>query len=110
MKRAIAIALVLALTVSMITACGFNSLVGTWSATIDGTVGEMTLQRDGSGTVTSSGVTRSCRWLIIDDTLTVIQEMDGEEYVFLDKVTYTVKKGVLTVTSQSGNTLTFEKK
>ena len=41
---------------------------------------------------------------------TVIQEMDGEEYVFLDKVTYTVEKRVLTVTSQSGNVLTFEKK
>ena len=110
MKQILAVTLVLILMTTMLTACVFSPLVGTWSATIAGAEGQMTLRRDGTGEILSNDITRPCRWVATEETLTVIQEVDGVEYTFLDEVSYTVTRRALTVTSKSGNTLTFTKK
>ena len=110
MKRIVCSALVITALLCLLTACVFSPLVGTWSATIAGAEGQMTLRRDGTGEILSNDITRPCRWVATEETLTVIQEVDGVEYTFLDEVSYTVTRRALTVTSKSGNTLTFTKK
>ena len=109
MKKALAVLLILILTATLLTACGEHELVGTWVATINGTQGQMTLREDGSGEVISNGITRPCTWEVAEDKLTVTQKVDDRQYIFLDRVTYTVDGDTLTVTSMSGNTLTWIK-
>lgn len=111
MKKVWSLLLVAVLLCTALTACGEKALVGTWTTTINGDEGEMLLRRDGTGTVTSNGETRSCTWTVEEDTLTVVQNVGGLQYVFLDEVTYTVRFGTLTVTNpDTGNTLEFKKK
>lgn len=109
MKKGLTILLVFALCACALTACGARRPVGTWTATINGAEGQMTLNKDGSGEMVSDGVTRACTWEVADGKLTVVQDLGDQEYVFLDRVSYTVKGGTLTVTSMAGNTLVFEK-
>ncbi len=90
--------------------CEYNRLEGTWTTTIEGAAGEMTLKSDGTGTVVSHEFGRDCTWTIEENTLTVIQEANGFYYEFLNKVTFALEDTTLTVTSQKGNTLVFEKK
>ena len=109
MKRTICTALAVTALLCLLTGCLFSPLAGTWSTTIEGAEGQMTLRRNGTGEITSNNITRPCRWMATEDTLTVIQEVEGVEYTFLDEVSYTVTRRALTVTSKSGNTLTFTK-
>jgi len=109
MKRRIAFALALLTLVMTLTACSLNPLAGTWNTTIDGDAGQLVLQRKGVGQVISNGSTRQCTWTAKDGKLTVIQEVAGIPYTFLDEVSYVLEGKTLTVTSQSGNTLVFEK-
>lgn len=110
MKKALAVLLIFAVVAALLTACGSHPLVGTWTTTIEGAEGQMTLRRDGTGEIVSHGETRPCTWTVAEDnTLTVVQEIEYLPYTFLDKVSYTVKGRTLTVTSQKGNTLVFEK-
>ena len=110
MKKALAVLLILILTAAMLTACGTHRLVGTWTATIDGAEGQMTLYKDGSGEIVSHNEIRPCTWEAVENKLTVTQVINGDLYTFLDEVTYTVKGRTLTVTSKNGNTLIFTKK
>jgi len=110
MKKALTVFLMVIMTATLLTACSLNPLVGTWSTTIDGAEGQMILYKDGTGEVVSHNETRPCTWSTDGDTLTVVQEIADIPYTFLDKVTYEVKGRTLTVTSQNGNTLVFEKK
>lgn len=111
MKRMIVYAVTLLMVITLLTACGGDPLVGTWSATIGGDAGEMVLNADGTGTILSNGVTRTCKWTIEEDTLTVVQYVDGYPYIFLDEVTYSIQWRTLTVTNpDTGNTLEFKKK
>lgn len=111
MKKLIVCAVAVVLMVTLLTACGGDPLVGTWSTTIGGDTGEMVLNADGTGTILSNGVTRTCKWTVEEDTLTVVQYVDGYPYIFLDEVTYSIKRTILTVTNpDTGNTLEFEKK
>lgn len=110
MKKVFSILMVAVLLCTALTACGTKALVGTWSTTIGGDAGEMTLRRDGTGTVTSNGATRPCTWTVENGVLTVVQTVNGYQYIFLDEVTYTIKWRTLTVTNpESGNTLEFQK-
>ncbi|MBR0447341.1 MAG: hypothetical protein IIX28_02610 [Clostridia bacterium] len=111
MKRVLSIIIVAVLLCTALSACGTRALVGTWSTTINGDEGEMLLRADGTGTITSNGETRPCTWTAEGDVLTVVQTIDGYQYIFLDEVTYTVKWKTLTVTNpETGNTLAFQKK
>lgn len=110
MKKIISVLLVAVIICALLTACGAPTLEGTWSTTINGDKGQMTLYSDGNGEIVSNGETRPCTWTATEDTLTVIQEVAGIPFVFLDNVTYTLKGRTLTVTSQSGNTLVFKRK
>ncbi len=111
MKKVLSILLIAVLLCTTLTACGEKALVGTWVTAIGGDEGEMLLRRDGTGTITSNGETRPCTWKVEDDTLTVVQNVGGLQYVFLDEVTYSVRWKTLTVTDpETGNTLEFEKK
>lgn len=112
MKKVLSIIIIVAvLLCTTLTACGTRALVGTWSTTIGGDAGEMTLHRDGTGTLTSNGETRPVTWKAEDNTLTVVQTVDGYQYIFLDEVNYSVAWRKLTVTHpETGNTLVFEKK
>lgn len=109
MKKVWAILLVTLLTVSMLTACGKSALVGTWTTTVDGTEGQITLRRNGTGIVVSNDISRSCTWEITDGKLTVVQTIEGSTFTLFDHVTYEVHRGTLTITSLGGNTLTLEK-
>ncbi|MBE6807683.1 MAG: hypothetical protein E7527_06750 [Ruminococcaceae bacterium] len=90
--------------------CGYNRLAGTWTVTIQGKPGEMTLKKDGTGTITSSDHSRPCTWEIKNNALTVTQEIDGFTKVFLNEVTYALEEDTLIVTSHKGNQLVFKKK
>lgn len=109
MKR-MALVCALLITLSLLlTACSLNPLVGTWSTTIDGAQGQMILNRRGVGEIVSHGVARPCTWSAENDTLTVVQDVKGIPYTFLDGVTYSIEGRTMTITSQGGNTLVFEK-
>lgn len=111
MKKVWSIILVAVLMTVILTACSGDPLVGTWGTTIDGDYGEMTLNADGTGTLVSNMETRSCYWEVEGDTLTVVQNIEGYEYTFLNKVNYTVEWSTLTVTHpETGNTLEFKRK
>lgn len=89
--------------------CGINRLEGNWATTIEGAPGKMTLKADGTGQVVSHDITRDCTWEIVDNTLSVVQEANGFYFLFLDKVAFVLEEDTLTVTSQSGNQLVFNK-
>ena len=110
MKRMVCFALAIITMMTLLAACGTDPLVGIWTTTIEDAEGQMILRRDGTGDVTSNDITRPCTWTVEDGTLTVVQEISGIPYTFLNEVTYTVKGRTLTVTSKSGNTLVFKKK
>ena len=101
--------LIAMILVASLTACGTSRLVGTWQATINGSEGQMTLNKDGTGEVVSDGITRPCTWEVTDDKLTVTQDLGDHEYILFDRVTYVVEGQTLTITSMQGNTLTFTK-
>ncbi len=108
MKKAICLIVIVVMLVCL-TACA-SPVVGSWNTTIDGLDGQMTLAKDGTGTIVSNGISRPCTWEIKDDRLSVVQIIDGSNYVFLDNVSYTIEKDTLTVTSFDGSkTLTFTK-
>ena len=109
MKKTLVLLLIAALTIVLLTACGTDPLVGTWTATINGSEGQMTLNEDGTGEVVSDGITRPCTWEVADDKLTVTQDLGDHEYILFDRVTYDVEGQTLTITSMQGNTLTFTK-
>lgn len=109
MKKVMAVLLLLVWTATLLTACGADPLVGTWQATINGSEGQMTLNKDGTGEVVSDGITRPCTWEVTDDQLTVTQDLGDHEYILFDRVTYVIDGDTLTITSKSGNTLTFTK-
>lgn len=109
MKKIVSVFAIVACLALLLTACG-DPVVGTWHTTIDGADGQMTLRRNGTGEIESNGITRSCTWEVEGDRLTVVQDMDGAPFVFLDNVSYVIEEGVLTVTSYDGSkSLTFEK-
>ncbi len=109
MKKALALLAVVLCLATILTSCA-DPLVGTWTTTIDGQPGQMILKKDGTGQVVSSGISRPCTWEIKEERLTVVQEVSGTSYVFLDAVTYTIDEGTLTVVSYDGSkTLVFEK-
>lgn len=108
MKKAVYLIAILIMLVSL-TACG-NPLVGRWNTNIEGVQGQMTLYKDGTGEIVSGDVTRPCTWEVKNDALTVIQNIDGATFVFLDCVSYEIVDNVMTITSYDGSkTLTFEK-
>ena len=111
MKKTLSILAAMLLLTTMLTGCIPHPLEGTWVTTINGDEGEMVLKADGTGTITSNGITRDCYWEIDTETgtLTVEQDVDGLLRTFLDHVTYKVEGSLLTITSQKGNTLVFEK-
>ena len=109
MKKTLALLLIFALTVVLLTACFGHPLVGTWAANINGSEGQMTLNKDGTGEMVSDGITRPCTWEVVDDKLTVTQDFGDHKYIFLDRVSYEIQDGTLTVTSMAGNTLVFTK-
>jgi len=109
MKKVWTIVLIALMMLSMVTSCGKGALVGTWTTAIDGAEGQITLYKDGTGTVVSNDISRPCTWEAADGKLTVVQEIAQIPYTFLDGVSYVIKGKTLTVTSQNGNTLVFEK-
>lgn len=90
--------------------CDHNRLLGTWTTTIEGAPGEMTLNADFTGQITSNGLSRAGFWSLDGTTLSVMQNVGGYTHVFLDNVTFSLGETTLTVTSQNGNQLVFEKK
>ena len=76
MKKTIAVALVLALALVLLAACGSNnSLVGTWSGTIIGigdlaAVTEYTFNADGTYTISGMGATVSGTYSVDGSKLT----------------------------------------
>lgn len=109
MKKVWTIVLIALMMLSMLTSCGKGALVGTWTTAIDGAEGQITLYKDGTGTVVSNDISRPCTWEAADGKLTVVQTIEGDQFVLFDRVTYEVHRGTLTVTSPDGNTLTLEK-
>ena len=101
--------LITIILITSLTACGTGRLVGTWHATINGSEGQMTLYKDGTGEIVSDGITRACTWTVENDTLTVTQHFSDHTYTLFDRVTYVVEGKTLTITSIQGNTLTFTK-
>ena len=109
MRKAWTILLTILIMVFILASCGKSALVGTWTTAIDGAEGQITLYKDGTGTVVSNDISRPCTWEAADGKLTVVQTIEGDQYVLFDRVTYEVHRGTLTVTSPDGNTLTLEK-
>ena len=90
--------------------CEEYRLVGTWSTTIEDRPGTITLNVDGTGTVTTHEATRSCTWQVgVDNTLTVIQDVKGIPYTLFNGDHFSVEGNTLTLTSQSGKTLVLTK-
>lgn len=129
MKRMIALLLTLLALTGLLTACGecsheydnatdylcndcnYNRFVGTWTTTIEGAPGEMTLNADGTGQIISHEITRDCTWVVENNTLSVVQEANGFYFEFLKQVSFELENETsLLVTSQSGNQLVFTKK
>ena len=109
MKKVMAVLLLLVWTATLLTACGADPLVGTWTTTIDGDAGRMTLNENGTGEIVSNDKSRPCTWVVQNGELTIEQTVGDDTYVFLDRVTYVIDGDTLTITSKSGNTLTFTK-
>lgn len=109
MKRCSAVLFTLLMLVCLLTACAEETLVGTWNTTIEGQPGQLILHADGTGQVVSHDAPRQCTWTVENNRLTVTQNVAGFSHVFLDRVTYELDGDTLTVVSQSGNTLVFEK-
>ena len=108
MKKIGCFIVIVAMLLSL-TACG-DPLVGCWKTTIDGVEGQMTLYKDGTGEIVSGDISRPCTWEVKDGTLTVIQDISGANFVFLDCVSYEISKDTMTITSYDGSkTLVFEK-
>lgn len=109
MKKRMVLLLVAISLLLCLTACS-QPLVGSWNANIGGDQGNMTLFRDGTGTITSNGIERPCTWDVKEFRLTVIQNMGDANYMFLDRVSFVLEKDTLTVTSYDGSkTLQFTK-
>ena len=109
MKKALALLMISIWTVALLAGCGTDPLVGTWTATINGDAGQMTLNENNTGEIVSNGKARPCTWAIENGELTVKQTIDDNTYIFLDRVTYVIQDDTLTITSKSGKTLTFTK-
>lgn len=102
MKKRISLLLVACSLLLLLTSCA-SPLVGTWNTTIDGDAGQIILKRNGTGEIISNGVTRPCTWEAEGNTFTVVQEIDGAPFVFLDNVSYVIEENVLTITSYNGS-------
>ena len=109
MKKVLALLMAVICLASILTACSGDTLVSTWTTTIEGVEGQMILNEDGTGEIISHDESRPCVWEVDGDTITVVQHREGIPYTFLDAATYVLKGKTLTITSQSGNTLVFEK-
>ena len=127
MKRIIALLLTLFLLTGLLSACGehehvydsatdylcnecdHNRLVGVWTATIEGQKGSLEFKADGTGNVTGA-YERPYEWDITDGKLTINQNIDGFNYLLVDKADYKLEEDTLTIITPSGDTKVFKKK
>ena len=109
MKKVLRLLLLVCCLALLLTSCS-SPLVGSWTTTIDGEEGQMTLKRNGTGEIVSNGISRPCTWYVKDNTLSVVQDIEGSTFVFLDCVSYEINDNTLTIVSYDGSkTLVFEK-
>ena len=111
MKRFALILAVLLLAVTLVS-CGGHELVGLWQGQFDGTMFELSLEKDGVAGVKKDGRSYLGTWEATEGKLTVIADgAEGKETI-LDKAEYSLKDDSLTVkvegrevalTKQEGN-------
>ena len=84
--------------------CNHLRLAETWTTTIEGDTGNITLKADGTGTIAIKEHLRPCTWVVEDNTLTVVQDVEGFSYTLMDRFTFSFSENSLVVTSPKGNT------
>lgn len=107
MKKTLALVLVVVMLSATLVACGGNSIIGSWEATVEGVSMKLTFEEDGKGSITTMGVTADMTWSAEGDKLNASMAVMGiTEEVFKD-ATYSVDGDSLSITME-GETVVFK--
>jgi len=95
--RKIAFFLAVVLVVTTLTACSGNELVGVWRGKFDGTMFELSLEKDGVGGVKKDGRSYLGTWEASEGKLTVVSDEAEGKLTVVDKAEYSIKDNTLTI-------------
>lgn len=105
MKRTLALLLVVVSLTVMLVSCGGNSIEGTWTATEEGVTMTMTFEDDGTGSMSTLGMTYDITWSTDGDKLTVSMSVMGMTQEVFTDAEYAVDGDELTITVAGESTV-----
>lgn len=107
MKKLWLIMIVLLMAMTL-TACSGNELVGVWQGRFDGTMFELSLEKDGVGGVKKDGRSYLGTWEAADGKLTVVSDEAEGKLTVIDGAEYSINGNTLTITIE-GREITLTK-
>ena len=107
MKKTLALVLVVVMLSATLVACGGNSIIGSWQASVVGVSMKLTFEEDGKGSITTMGVTADMTWSVDGDKLTAAMSVMGITEEVFEGAVYSVDGDELSITAD-GETVVFK--
>lgn len=100
MKKLSIILCVVILLSTVLCACGADSIVGSWSASVEGTQMTLTFEEDGTGTISALGglLAVDYTYEVKSDVIKLTPVESSEDLLDANELPYTLDKDTLTIT------------